>query len=161
MPDERWWRRALIATSAMLALAAAAAANHEDVQRSPVQRNEVSARQTVVDRERIAIRAIREGDLKALSGVCLTDFYVISATGEIAPGTKVHSASRDASAVDDAFGEQVVTFPAPGVALLRYRTDAVLATSDRASSSVVLATAVWVIRDGEWKAATYQESAVD
>jgi hypothetical protein len=54
--------------------------------------------------------------------------------------------------------DAVVTIVSPSVALIRYKITAQYKYKGKTLPVIpVLASAVWILRDGEWKAATYQE----
>jgi hypothetical protein len=160
MSTEQRWRWILLAASAMLALAAAAA-SHQDERTALARREDTSVGQMVIDREHLAVQAIRDQDARRISELCLTGFYAISSLGVVSSISAGLSAHGGESPPPSTFIDPVVVFVSPDVALLRYRSEALLKAQDNPSPPVILATAVWVLRDGAWKAAVYQETAIE
>jgi Domain of unknown function (DUF4440) len=113
---------------------------------------------TVLQHEKAALHAFRTHDKTSYLRLCLPSFYEITSDGT------VNTLQDQLSELDDyLLGEYrmedvVVTVVTSAVALIRYKISAEYTYKGRKLPVVpVLASAVWVFRDGEWKAATYQE----
>jgi hypothetical protein len=112
----------------------------------------------VIQHEKAALDAFRTHDKSAYLRLCLPTFYEITSEGSI------NTLQDQLNELDDyLLGEYrmedvVVTVVTSAVALIRYKISAEYTYKGKKLPVVpVLASAVWILRDGEWKAATYQE----
>ena len=128
-------------------------------ERSFAASDNVAAIQTViVQREKATLEAFRTHDKNAYLRLCLPNFYEITSDGS------VNSLQDQLNELDDyVLGEYrmddvVVTIVTSSVALIRYKVSAEYTYKGKKLPVVpVLASAVWVLLEGEWRAATYQE----
>jgi hypothetical protein len=112
----------------------------------------------VLQHEKAALHAFRTHDKSSYLRLCLPSFYEITSDGT------VNTLQDQLNELDDyVLGEYrmenvVITVVTSAVALIRYRISAEYTYKGKKLPVVpVLASAVWILRDGEWKAATYQE----
>jgi len=113
---------------------------------------------TVIRHEQAALDAFKTHDKASYLQLCLPTFYEITSDGTI------NTLQDQLRELDDyVLGEYrmedtVVTVVAPSVALIRYKITAEYTYKGKKLPVIpVLASAVWILRDGAWKAATYQE----
>ena len=112
----------------------------------------------VLQHERAALEAFKTHDKAAYLKLCLPEFYEITSDGTI------NTLRDQLIELDDyVLGEYhmedvVITVISNAVALIRYRISAEYSyKGKKLPVAPVLASAVWIRRGGEWRAATYQE----
>ena len=120
--------------------------------------DQTAIRAAVLQHEQAALNAFRTHDKASYLRLCLPSFYEITSDGTINTLqdqlTELEDYVLDEYRMEDA----VVTVVSPSVALIRYKITAEYTYKGKKLPVVpVLASAVWILRDGEWKAATYQE----
>ncbi len=103
--------------------------------------------------------AVKNHDVKAFADVCLPDCAEIWGDGSVLSIQEVLAQVPDTVLSEYKLEDFKVTFPAENTALVRYRVWAKTAYKGQATPPRwMLATAVWVQKDGSWKAAFYQET---
>jgi hypothetical protein len=120
--------------------------------------NSAKIQAAVLEREKAALNAFRTHDKDSYLGLCLPSFYEITSDGTINTLQDQLNELDDYVLGDYRMEDVVVTVVMSAVALIRYKISAEYTYKGKKQPVVpVLASAVWVLRDGEWKAATYQE----
>jgi hypothetical protein len=116
---------------------------------------------TIVKHEKAALDAFKTHDKKSYANLCLPSFY------EITSGGAINSLKDQLNELDDyVLGEYrmddvVVTVLSGNVALIRYKISAQYSfKGNKLPIETMLASAVWIKRGSDWKAATYQEVKV-
>jgi hypothetical protein len=114
--------------------------------------------EAVVQHETATLNTFRSHDKAALLRLCLPGFYEITADGTI------NTLQDQLAELDDyvlgayRMEDVHVTLVSGTVALIRYKITAEYSYRGKKLPVVpVLATAVWILQDGDWRAATYQE----
>ncbi len=103
--------------------------------------------------------AVRNHDVKAFAAVCLDDCVEIYGDGSVLSIKEVLAQVPDTGLSECKFEDFTVSFPIPQTALVRYRVWARTSYKGQETRPQwMLATAVWVEKDGDWKAAFYQET---
>jgi len=108
--------------------------------------------------EKAALEAFKTHDKEAYAKLCCEEFYEITSDGTI------NTLQAELKELDDyVLGEYkmddiVVTILSDTVALIRYKILAKWTYKGKElPAENMLASAVWIKRGGDWKAATYQE----
>jgi uncharacterized protein (TIGR02246 family) len=105
--------------------------------------------------------AAKRHDAKAFGDVCLPDCIEIYGDGTVLTIKEVLEQVPDVNIAEFKIEDMAVTFPAKNTALVRYKAWASTTYKGQATPPQwVYATAVWVKKDGAWKAALYQETPV-
>ena len=105
--------------------------------------------------------AAKRQDAKAFAAVCLDDCVEIYGDGTVLPIKEVLAQVPDTVIGEYKIEDIAVTFPIKKTALVRYRVWAKTSYKGQETPPQwVYATAVWVEKDGAWKAAFYQETPV-
>jgi hypothetical protein len=103
--------------------------------------------------------AARCQDAKAFGAVCLDDCVEIYGDGTVLSIKEVLAQVPDTVISEYKIEDIAVTFPIKQTALVRYRVWAKMSYKGQETPPQwVNATAVWVEKDGAWKAAFYQET---
>ncbi len=103
--------------------------------------------------------AAKRHDIAAIAAVCLPDCVEIWANGKVVPLQEVLARIPDTEYREYRLDDFKVTFPSESTGLVHYR--AWTRTTYKGKENTPRwkrATAVWVKKDGAWKAACYQES---
>jgi len=120
--------------------------------------DEAATRATVLQHEQATLNAFRTHDKAAYLRLCLPSFYEITSDGTINPLQEQLIELEDYVLGEYQMEDVVVTLVAHSVALIRYKITAAYTYKGKNLPVVpVLASAVWILRDGQWRAATYQE----
>jgi hypothetical protein len=105
--------------------------------------------------------AAKRQDAKAFAAVCLDDCVEIYGDGTVLPIKDVLAQVPDTVIGEYKIEDIAVTFPINQTALVRYKVWARMSYKGQETPPQwVYATAVWVEKDGAWKAAFYQETPV-
>ena len=105
--------------------------------------------------------AAQRHDVKAFADVCLDDCVEVWGDGSVLSIKEVLAQVPDTVFAECKIEDIAVSFPIEKTALVRYKVWA--RTSYKGQESLpqwMHATAVWVNKDGAWKAAFYQETPV-
>jgi ketosteroid isomerase-like protein len=103
--------------------------------------------------------AAQRHDVNAFAAVCLEDCVEIWGDGTVIPIKEVLAQVPDTVFSEYKIEDITVTFPIEQIALVRYKVWAKTSYKGQETPPQwMLATAVWVEKDGEWKAAFYQET---
>jgi uncharacterized protein (TIGR02246 family) len=103
--------------------------------------------------------AAQRHDAKAFAAVCLDDCVEIYGDGSVLPIKEVLAQVPDTVIAEYKIEDIAVTFPIKQTAFVRYRVWARTSYKGQATPPQWMhATAVWVEKDGAWKAAFYQET---
>lgn len=103
--------------------------------------------------------AAKRQDVKAFAAVCLDDCVEIYGDGTVLPIKDVLAQVPDTVIGEYKIEDMAVTFPVKTTALVRYKVWANMSYKGQVTPPQwVYATAVWVEKDGAWKAAFYQET---
>jgi uncharacterized protein (TIGR02246 family) len=109
--------------------------------------------------ERGTWEAVKRQDAKAFAAVCLDDCVEIYGDGTVLPIKEVIAQVPDTIISEYKIEDIAVTFPIKQIALVRYKVWAKMSYKGQETPPQwVYATAVWVEKDGAWKAAFYQET---
>ena len=120
--------------------------------------DQAAIRAAVIQHEQAALLAFRTHDKASYLRLCLPGFYEITSDGTINTLQDQLTELEDYVLGEYRMEDVVVTVVSPSVALIRYRITAEYSYKGKNLPVMpVLASAVWVLRDGEWRAATYQE----
>jgi hypothetical protein len=105
--------------------------------------------------------AAKRKDAKAFGAVCLDDCVEIYGDGTVLTIKEVLAQVPDTEIGEYKIEDIAVTFPINQTALVRYKVWAKMSYKGQETPPQwVYATAVWVEKDGAWKAAFYQETPV-
>jgi hypothetical protein len=122
------------------------------------QNGQASISTLIVQHEKATLEAFKTHDKKSYARLCLPGFY------EITSGGTINTLEDELRELDDyVLGEYrmedvVVTVLSSTAALIRYRISARYTYKGKPLPvETMLASAVWVRRGNDWKAATYQE----
>jgi hypothetical protein len=120
--------------------------------------DQAAVKEAIRQHEKAALEAFKTHDKKTYAKLCCEEFYEITSDG------KINTLQAELQELDDyVLGEYkmddvVVTIFSDTVALIRYKIFAKYAYKEKElPAENMLASAVWIKRDGAWKAATYQE----
>ena len=103
--------------------------------------------------------AAQRHDVKAFAAVCLDDCVEIWGDGSVLPIKEVLAQVPDTVISEYKIEDIAVTFPIKSTALVRYKVWAKTSYKGQENPPQwMIATAVWVHKDGAWKAAFYQET---
>jgi ketosteroid isomerase-like protein len=103
--------------------------------------------------------AVKRHDVKAFADVCLPDCIEIWGDGTVFTIKEVLDQVPDTVLSEYKLEDFKISFPAENTALVRYRVWARAAYKGEATPPRwMLASAVWVKKNGSWKAALYQET---
>jgi hypothetical protein len=120
--------------------------------------DQTAIRAAVLQHEQAALNAFRTHDKASYLRLCLPSFYEITSDGTINTLEDQLTELEDYVLGEYRMEDAVVTVISPSVALIRYKITAEYTYKGKRLPVIpVLASAVWILRDGEWKAATYQE----
>jgi hypothetical protein len=119
---------------------------------------EAAVKLRVVEREKASLQAWKTHDKKAYKALCLPGFYEITASGAVNTLADQLEALDDYTLGDYQMTEVAVTLVSETTALIRYKIRAHYSLKGKElPEDYMMASAVWVLQGGEWKAATYQE----
>lgn len=148
----------ILAMFAGIVLCNAARADATSV--SEDERRAISA--IVLKNEKATLETFRSHDKATYLKLCLPEFYEITADGGI------NSLQDQLTELDDyVLGEYrmedvVITVLSATAALIRYRISAEYTyKGKKLPVTPMLASAVWIQRDGQWRAAIYQEARAE
>ena len=120
--------------------------------------DQAAVKAVVRQHEKAALEAFKTHDKEAYAKLCCEEFYEITSDGTI------NTLQAELKELDDyVLGEYkmddiVVTILSDTVALIRYKIIAKWTYKGKElPAENMLASAVWIKRGGDWKAATYQE----
>jgi len=120
--------------------------------------DQAAVKEVVRQHEKAALEAFKTHDKEAYAKLCCEEFYEITSDGTI------NTLQAELKELDDyVLGEYkmddiVVTILSDTVALIRYKILAKWTYKGKElPAENMLASAVWIKRGGDWKAATYQE----
>jgi len=120
---------------------------------------EPSIEATITQHERAALETFRTHDKQTYLRLCLPSFYEITSNGTINSLQDQLNELDDYVLGDYQMDDVVVTVLSNTLALIRYRVAAQWSyKGKKLPVDTMLASAVWVRTDGNWKAATYQET---
>jgi hypothetical protein len=120
--------------------------------------DQAAIRATVLQHEKAALNAFRTHDKATYVRLCLPSFYEITSDGTINTLQDQLTELEDYVLGEYRMEDVVVTVVSPSVSLIRYKITAEYIYKGKNLPVVpVLASAVWVLHEGQWRAATYQE----
>jgi ketosteroid isomerase-like protein len=131
---------------------------------TPAAKAEKPSKPAALEAQLIALEkgtweAARRQDANAFAAVCLDDCVEIYGDGTVLPIKEVLAQVPDTVIGEYKIEDIAVTFPVKKTALVRYKVWAKMSYKGQATPPQwVYATAVWVKKDGAWKAAFYQET---
>jgi len=115
-------------------------------------------KEIITQHEKATLEAFRTHDKKAYAKLCCEEFYEIPSDG------KINTLQAELQELDDyvlgkyKMDDVVVTIFSDTLALIRYKIFAKYTYKGKElPAENMLASAVWIKRGGDWKAATYQE----
>jgi hypothetical protein len=121
-------------------------------------RDQAELKATIVARETAALESFRNHNKTLYKQLCLAEFYEVTSDGSI------NTLEDELQELDDyvlgpyKMEDVVVTLLSGDAALIRYNITAEYTYKGKVLPAYpMLATAVWVKVDNEWRAATYQE----
>ena len=120
--------------------------------------DQAAIRAAVLQHEQAALNAFRTHDKATYVRLCLSSFYEITSDGTINTLQDQLTELEDYVLGEYRMEDVVVTIISPSVSLIRYKITAEYIYKGKNLPVVpVLASAVWVLHEGQWRAATYQE----
>ena len=115
----------------------------------------------IIQREKAALEAFKTHDKTSYTKLCLPEFYEITSEGVINTLRDQLNELDDYVLGDYRMEDVVVTVVSSTVALIRYKISAQYSYKGKVLPvETMLASAVWIKSESDWRAATYQEVKV-